>query len=254
MPKSQWHILQLSDTHFLENADDKLYDLNTHHTFSSVIDKIKQSTLKPDYILLTGDLSHDGSKASYQRLANFIDELKIPTFYLPGNHDVQPNIHDYLPSQFIQNKTLVEIGSWRILLLDSTIPNETPGYISTAQLQSLENTLAKMADNSVLIAIHHHLLFDEHFENTYEIKNSAAFFDILDKFKNVKAVIYGHVHQIIEIKRNRVHYLSCPSTAKQFKWDLAANKIEMDELLSPGWRWLTLYEDGSFESRVEWVS
>lgn len=208
MSKSQWHILQLSDTHFLENADNKLFNLNTHQTFVSVIDKIKQSSIKPDYILLTGDLSHDGSQASYQRLANFIDALKTPVFYLPGNHDVQPNIHDYLSSQFIQNKSLIEIGNWRILLLDSTVPDTNFGYLSLAQLERLEKTLSTTTNHPVLIAMHHHLLFDDRFKNTYEVINSDEFFKILDKFKHVKAVIYGHVHQVIELTRNSVTYLS----------------------------------------------
>ena len=46
---------------------------------------------KPDALILTGDLSFNGEKASHQELAeklNKVVEAGVPVFVLPGNHDV----------------------------------------------------------------------------------------------------------------------------------------------------------------------
>ena len=61
--------------------------------FDEMLDRIK-SELKPDLVLLTGDLSKDGEVVSHQHVVSKLDELRdagIPVLVIPGNHDYGQN-------------------------------------------------------------------------------------------------------------------------------------------------------------------
>ena len=56
---------------------------------------------RPDFVLVPGDLSKDGERASHERLASMLDSLEeagIRVFVVPGNHDIaNPNALSYPP-------------------------------------------------------------------------------------------------------------------------------------------------------------
>lgn len=61
--------------------------------FDEMLERIK-SELKPDLVLLTGDLSKDGEVVSHQHVVSKLDELRdagIPVLVIPGNHDYGQN-------------------------------------------------------------------------------------------------------------------------------------------------------------------
>ncbi len=49
------------------------------------------------------------------------------------------------------------------------------------------------------------------------IADANAMQAILDTSAQVRAVLFGHVHQVFEARRNGAQYLSAPSTFFQFK-------------------------------------
>ena len=57
--------------------------------FDEMVAKIKDE-IKPDLVLITGDLTKDGEQLSHKYVVNKLDELYavgIPTLVIPGNHD-----------------------------------------------------------------------------------------------------------------------------------------------------------------------
>ncbi len=65
----------------------KLIDYSAQ-LFDGVMDEILD--LKPDMVLITGDLTKDGEVASHQYVRDRLDQLKaagIPSYVIPGNHD-----------------------------------------------------------------------------------------------------------------------------------------------------------------------
>ena len=62
---------------------------------------------------------------------NDYDELQLPLFWLPGNHD-DPDVdaRTLLGGERISAAKQVLIGNWLIVLLDSTIKGETGGNVS----------------------------------------------------------------------------------------------------------------------------
>lgn len=74
-------------TNYLDK-ERKLVDYS-QELFDVMINSIK-SEIQPDLVLITGDLSKDGEKASHNYVVSKLDELKvagIPTLVIPGNHD-----------------------------------------------------------------------------------------------------------------------------------------------------------------------
>jgi len=63
----------------------------------------------------------------------------------------------------------------------------------------------------------------------------------------VRAVIWGHIHQEFSLRRNGVYFWGAPSTCLQFK--RGATQYESDTL-APGYRRLELVPDGRIVSDV----
>ena len=79
------------------------------------------------------------------------------------------------------------------------------------------------------------------------IDNIYEFYNIVDRYDNVKVCIYGHIHQDRTMRRKGVSYIASPSTCAQFKPEI--NVFELDDL-SPGYRWLNCFDDGLFATEL----
>jgi len=79
------------------------------------------------------------------------------------------------------------------------------------------------------------------------LENPGRLFTILDRSDRVRAVIWGHIHQVFESERRGVLLLGSPSTCVQFK--PGADDYLVDDL-APGFRELLLLPDGSIETTV----
>ena len=81
--------------------------------------------------------------------------------------------------------------------------------------------------------------------------NSEDFFRVLDRHPQVRAVIWGHIHQEFYTKRAGVNLIGTPSTCVQFK--PGAQHFEIDHH-PPAYRWLCLHSNGAIETGVRYVS
>jgi Icc protein len=83
------------------------------------------------------------------------------------------------------------------------------------------------------------------------LRDATAFWSLIDANPNVRGVICGHVHQASDRTRNRVRFLSTPSTCAQF---LPSSEFFALDDRPPGMRWIELHDDGRIESEVSWVA
>jgi Icc protein len=72
----------------------------------------------------------------------------------------------------------------------------------------------------------------------------------MNRHPQIRAVIWGHVHQEFADRRGAVELLATPSTCVQFRPGIA--KPEVDDR-TPGYRWFDLGPDGTLETGVERV-
>ena len=72
-------------------------------------------------------------------------------------------------------------------------------------------------------------------------------FAVTDRHANVRAIIWGHVHQEFDALRRGVRLLAVPSTCSQFLPH--SDQFAIDPA-PPGYRTLTLRGDGSIATNV----
>lgn len=243
-------LVQLTDTHLFAAEDGSLLSVNTNDSFSAVVEAIHQQDFDFEFLLATGDISQDHSEVSYQRFAQGIERLEKPCFWLPGNHDYKPSMGSVLPSpQIVQTESTLLGEHWQLILLDSQVEGVPHGRLSQQQLDLLDTQLRLHPERHSLVLLHHHpILVGSAWLDQHTLKDAEQFWQIVEKHDNVRAILCGHVHQDMQVVRSGATVMATPSTCVQFKPN--SDDFALDAC-SPGWRELTLYADGRFETQVQ---
>ncbi len=170
--------------------------------------------IKPDILLATGDLSEDGSRVSYQALQSLFKPLGVPVLALPGNHDDARALAETFPGSPVDTIGISAHGAWKIIRLNSCLPGKPEGRISEKILVELEGFLKNNDRHPLLIALHHQPVHvGSPWIDKYALLDSGALLEMVDRYANVKAVLWGHVHQAFETDRNGTAMLGGPSSA-----------------------------------------
>jgi len=239
-------IAQVTDCHLPADPRQQYRGINPYENLKTLLQKVKR--MKPDLLLASGDLSEDGSKASYEALQEFFKPLGIPVLALPGNHDDAPLLAKTFPGSPVDNVSVSEHGAWQIIRLNSCLPGKPEGRLSEEILVELESLLQNSVKRPRLIAVHHQpVTVGSPWIDKYRLFNPKAFLRLLDQYPDVKTVVWGHVHQAFKTDRNGTAMLGSPSSAINSL--LGAQKFTEDPA-GPAFRWLKLKADGSLRSDI----
>ncbi len=246
-----FRILQLTDLHLLADKQACLLGLNTWESFNAVLGEVQKRGIAYDAALLTGDLSQDGSVASYEHLLEALEPLGLTTYWIPGNHDHPLHPQQTLHNSWLRRERTFSLGDWNFILLDSTLPNSDPGGLLQPELAFLLESLDKNRASHVFIALHHHPLdLDSAWLGQPNFLNAQAFVEALEAYSNVKVVTWGHVHQEYALFKKGIHWFASPSTCVQFAPRSASFQLDRQ---APGFREFTLFPDGTFTTEVHRV-
>ena len=252
-PGGPIRLAQVTDTHLGEEPGTRLLDLDTDFSLQAVLAQLRAEQEDLRLLLATGDLSDQGSAASYERLVEYLAPFGLPTFALPGNHDQREVLAAACRGQF-QLVPLVRIGAWQLVLLDSQVPGEVGGELGAGQLALLETALEEGEARGLhtLVCLHHQPVqvgcawLDEQM-----VADADALFALLERFAGVRGLLWGHVHQELNQMRGPLRLLCTPSTCVQFA--PGSERFRADDQ-APGYRWLELHPDGRIDSGVSRVS
>ena len=243
-------LVQLSDSHLFADADATLLGMNTRESLQRVVELVRAQQPAIDLILATGDLSQDGTLASYQQFRDLTAPLDAPARWIPGNHD-EPQVMAQAAMHSDLLEPVVDIGNWRITLLDSAVPGSVPGYLQDEQLQRLAQALSEAPDRHHLVCFHHHPVpIGCAWMEPIGLRNPEALFAVIDRYAQVRALLWGHIHQEFDQLRNGVRLLASPSTCVQFA--PGSEEFQVDQE-APGYRWLRLHADGRLDTAVSRV-
>ena len=246
-----FRIVQITDPHLFKDTNGELLGINTQASFSQVLSEIQQQQYDYDLVLATGDLVQDNSDEGYLRFRQEVKTLNNKmVFWIPGNHDFQPKMFEILKEDSVSAKKHILLGDkWQILLLDSQVQGVPHGQLEAEELDWLKLKLQEHQERYSLVVLHHHLLstgsawLDQH-----NLRNANELAEVLAPFKNVKALLYGHIHQQVDSEWLGYQVMATPSTCIQFKAD--SNTFALD-VAQPGWREIDLHADGHIETRVK---
>ena len=156
-------VLQLSDLHVV--APPRLVSgrLDTARLLETAIDHILADLpgLAPvDVVLVTGDISDDGTPESYAIARRELDRLGLPLLVLPGNHDRREPLREAFADTVAMPETgpidwAVDIGGLRIVGLDTLVEGRSGGSLADGSLALLSTSILSADGRPVLVAMHH---------------------------------------------------------------------------------------------------
>ena len=239
-------VVQVTDCHLPADSKHGYRGTNAHQNLESLIRKVR--VLKPDILLATGDLSEDGSRTSYRTLHKILEPLGIPVLALPGNHDDPALLATTFPGSPVDTISVSDHQAWQIIRLNSCLPAKPEGRINKRVLNELESYLTDCESKPSLIALHHQpITVGSPWIDKYRLMDPEHFLHLIDRFPNVKAVVWGHVHQAFDTVRNGVAMLGGPSSAIN---GLPGAQRFTPDPSGPACRWLELKTDGTLLSGI----
>ena len=244
-------IVQITDLHLKASPGSRLWGADVDAGLNAVLAHIQARDPAPDFVLATGDLVGDEPDA-YNRLVAMLEPLALPVYCLPGNHDFPAIMSRTLRSSMVQWQRYFVAGDWQFVLLDSSFPGTPDGHLASVELALLDTVLATDSERHTLVCLHHNPLpIGAAWLDTMTVSNGAALFAVLDRYPQVRAVVWGHIHAEFVARRGSMRLLATPATSVQFKPDAPEPQVDS---LPPGYRWFELYPDGTLKTGVERVT
>lgn len=240
-------VLQMTDPHLMAKADGDLLGVNTRDSLQAVIEQVLEQHGRPDLILATGDIAQDGSAEAYQVFGESLKVFDCPSAWIGGNHDHAETLARVAGDFKANQRHLVRDG-WQFVLLDSSVPGKVFGALADAELAFLADALAANPELPAVVCLHHHPVdIGSDWMAQIGLTNRDAFWQVIDRFPQVKLVLWGHIHQEYEQTRRHVQLLASPSTCIQFTSGSSDFAVEERP---PGYRWFEFHDSGEFRSEV----
>lgn len=240
-------LVQVTDPHIGATPDYRLAGVDTRRTFGEVMDRVGAE--KADLLLMTGDNAADYSEQAYEHFFGVMQTFEQPYYWIPGNHDKISAAESVPGGKPFQRS--VELDAWQLIFLDSVIPRSPDGQLGLEELVALENCLSKSTSPNIAIFLHHHPVeINCAWLDQQRVKDADQFFAIVDRYPQIRAIFWGHIHQEFNSQYGDIKLHSCPSTCIQFLPD--SDDFALDTQF-PGYRVIELNDDGSLNTYVERV-
>ena len=239
-----FRLLQISDCHLAADPTQRYRGRNAGEALDRLLPAAAE--WKADLVVATGDLSEDGSRESYQRLADKLSVIRAPQCAVPGNHDDALTLREFIPVGPWSGPRAVAAGAWQLVLLDSTRPHRVDGALGDQDVAALESVLTAAPPVFSALALHHHPIpVGSPWIDRYMLEAPQAFLEVVARHAQVRLVTWGHVHQTFESRRGEVRFIAGPSTAVNSLPDRAQFTEDPD---GPACRWYELFDDGRIET------
>ena len=223
-------ILQISDTHLA--ADGVLVSgvLKTDASFKKLLARLadaQEQWGKTDAVIVTGDISDDGSEESYSRFKALVAPLNLPVFVIPGNHDKREQMRSafshegYLPGTGMLNWHR-KIGGVNVIGLDTLVEGHSHGELSLETLEFLEQQLDVVQQRPLIVALHHPpFRTGIAFMDAIGLRNTDAFVTLLQRAQCQEIrVLCGHIHSMTVASIAGHIVVSSPSPCSGFELDV----------------------------------
>jgi len=173
---------QVSDTH-IGSSENAIIDLER-----TVADINELPDL--DFAIITGDLTEMGTDEELAMVKNILEEIKIPYYVIPGNHDTGWSESGGVSfiNEFGYDKFVFEHQGYKFIgCASGPYVRMSDGHIPRDAIVWLDSILAKTPKDQRLVFVNHYPI-DNSLDNWYEI---------IDRLKdyNTQFAICGHGHQ-----------------------------------------------------------
>ena len=242
------NIIQITDLHLYADKSTIAHKINTFDSAKLIFQTIENDEKSFDMLILTGDLSDDGSVSSYENLKYLLRNFVCPIYLMPGNHDSLDKIKSISNSNNLQNQNYKDMGEWGIFMFN-TKKNDSPnGILHENELTYFDKIINSENNSFLLVMLHHHpVLIGSESMDKMIIENSNELLNRINSNK-IKGVGWGHIHNEISINYKGAQLFSTPSTCYQAK--PKSKKFIIDHSQSPGYRVIRLQDGGVIDTEV----
>jgi len=242
-------IAHISDLHVMVQGELAYGVVDTTPMVERAIAHI--ANLNPDVVIITGDLVHSVKPAEYHRLKEILQQLTMPVYVVPGNHDSRELIketftkHSYLPQKGYLQYT-VEDYPLRFIMLDTNVPGKGHGELDSVRLNWLDQQLGQQPDRPTLIFMHHPpFTTGIDMMDGYGLKGMTALEDVIKKYECIKRIGCGHVHRPSQTLWAGTLAYTVPSPVHQVSLDLIASAKSATFTMEPPAYYLHLWTQES---------
>jgi Icc protein len=228
--KDKLTVLQITDTHLFAKDDSALFGVKTNANFYRVIEKIKKDIVidKPDFFLLTGDLSQDESEMSYQKIVTALEHFNTPIYWIPGNHDdIKMMTQVFSQSPLFHHVRHLQTKHFDFVFLNTKLDGTDDGYLAKDELNALDFCLKEAQEKSIVVVMHHHpVKTNTPLIDQYILRNPDDFWNVMNQTSQVKLVMCGHVHGDYRLKKGDVNIEASPATCLQ--WEKGTTELNIE--------------------------
>lgn len=261
-------LLHLSDMHVVAPGQRASAVLDTPALLGRAIDTIlgRIGAIGPfDAVLVTGDLSNDGSPESYETACAALDRLGLPVLAVPGNHDAREGLRAAFTDQpSMPDEGLidwvVDLGDTRVIGLDTLVEGQDGGRLQAQSLELLAKALQDARGRPVVVALHHPpLRTGIRFMDAIGLENPGDLVAAVSKDTGPLWILAGHVHGVFLGRVGRHPVATAPALCSAFALDRRPDALAgfmtgptglgvLDTGSDDTWAAVPLaYDDGPFE-------
>ncbi len=220
-------IAQITDLHIStpDSRNDTYFRTADH--LRRAVAHLNALASRPDVVLVSGDLVERGATEEYERLRSILDELAMPVFVIPGNHDRRETLaaafadRGYLPQDGGFLHYVVDKWPVRLIGLDTTVPKSPGGRLCEERLGWLDARLSEAPERPSLLFMHHPpFVTGIAAMDAMGLEGKAEFAAVVARHPQVERVVCGHVHRPMVRRFGGTVAVTCPSTAHQLALEL----------------------------------
>jgi Icc protein len=189
-------------------------------TLQATVDKINALPSQPDFIIHTGDLTHDSKPGQFDRLEQVMKGANSKQiYYVPGEHDTSIDDGKLYLERY--GKALGAKGTgWysfnhkdaHFVGLNNSVVLEGMGKLGDDQLSWLESDLKGQPASRPVVVFAHIPLWSLYPEWGWATQDSERALSFLKRFGSV-TVLNGHIHQVMQKVEGSVTFHTAMSTA-----------------------------------------
>jgi 3',5'-cyclic-AMP phosphodiesterase len=209
------HFIQISDSHMGFN---KPANTDVAATLQAAVDKINSLDEQPEFIIHTGDLSHQSKPAEFDTMDQILKSARPKQiFYVPGEHDTSVDDGKQYMERYgkdtkgrgwysMNHKGVHFIGLVNVMQLEGM------GQLGDEQLAWLQDDLRAVSASTPVVLFAHIPLWAIYPEWGWGTKDSEQAFSYLKRFGSV-TVLNGHIHQVMQKVEGNATFHTAMSTA-----------------------------------------
>jgi 3',5'-cyclic-AMP phosphodiesterase len=223
-------FLHLTDLH-LAPPGQLVVGIDPIRKMRGVLARIKQLDVSPTFIVVSGDLTENGSAESYDVVKRVLKELEgenrdTPVLLGLGNHDDRTTFRrvvlgEEIPEDLEPYCYSRMIEGLRVIMLDSLIPGYPSGLLGATQLTWLQDELQAPAPRGNLIVLHHpcRLAGPAHHYPAFILRDVAALEAIVSRHRDrVVGILAGHTHQANSAPFGGTLHATAPAVLRQLDY------------------------------------